>query len=334
MIRPETILVFRQSSLGDVILTLPVLQRLREKFPQSEIDYLTKSACAPVIETDPAIRHLHRFDDSGAFADAIKGLSKIRYDLFIDLQSNFRSYIIQFSIFPKRTLRYRKRRWAREMIVRRPHLKLSAEHTIIAYLRALTDLGISPDLIPPCYHLPDNARQFAQGYLLSSGITTEKKLVAVCPGARHPEKKWPLQKYRETALSLLDNESLAVVVFTLTSDNIPPDLEIKHPRLIVAHDLDIPRSAALLACCRLALTNDSGLMHLANAVGARTIAIFGPTNPRLGFSPSLPGSMVVCDDVACSPCSVHGQKKCYQPRKYCFEKITPQRVTAEMMKLL
>jgi ADP-heptose:LPS heptosyltransferase len=95
---------------------------------------------------------------------------------------------------------------------------------------------------------------------------------------------------------------------------------------IPVDDFEILQVAALLACCRSALTNDSGLMHLANAVGTKVAAIFGPTSPRLGFSPTLPGSTIISNNVFCSPCSLHGEKPCRQKAKYCFENIESRRI--------
>jgi heptosyltransferase II len=329
---PAKILIFRQSSLGDVILTLPVLDRLREKYPNCQIDYVTKTVYAPIIRFHPAIASVYTFDNEHPFNKVVSNVASQKYDLLIDLQANLRSCILGVSLFPIRKLRYKKRRLAREMVVRRSHLKLAVDHTIMAYLAALRPLGIEAKLSPPVMSMPPEACSFAEEYL--SKLPDKSKLIAFCPGARHYEKRWPASQFRAVAEKLLKNPEVAIIVFSAEGDKFERNLGINHPRLLVSNKPGLLEAGALLSHCRVALTNDSGLMHLANAVGTRALAIFGPTNPRLGFSPSLPGSKVICDDVICSPCSVHGKRPCYQPQKYCFDKITPERVVSELDKML
>ncbi len=306
---PHKILIFRQSSLGDVILTLPVIRKMKEAFPDVEIDFLTKRLYSEVVDSDPAISRIITFADSASFSAVLKKLRTNKYDLIIDLQSNLRSMLLLTFLFPTKMISYRKRRFAREMVVRRSHLKLSVDHTIHSYLTTLKKLGIDDKPIPPVIALPEGARSFATDYLAEHGFNKLKRIIAFCPGAKHFEKRWPFEQYKETALQLLKNPDIGIIVFSMTGDEFADNLEIDEPRLCAARDFSIHNSAALLAQCDLALTNDSGLMHLANAVRTPVVAIFGPTNPRLGFAPALPGSVVVCDDVSCSPCSVHGQNR-------------------------
>jgi len=331
---PRKILIFRQSSLGDVVLTLPVVRRLKETFPEATIDFCTKQAFASIIQTQPAIGTTYVFHDNQTFLRLLNEIRRSHYDLFVDLQANFRSALIETASFPARTLRYKKRRLAREMVVRRAHLKLAVDHTVTVYLKPLRKLGLDISLSPPVMALPEEVKDFAGSFLRDSGLADSPSLVAFCPGASHFEKKWPQQQFAEVAGMFLNETGIGIVVITAEKDDVPESLGIDHDRLAGAKDLDILKVAALLSKCRVALTNDSGLMHLANAVGTPVLAIFGPTNPRLGFAPTLPGSRVICDDVICSPCSVHGQRPCYQPQKYCFKEITPARIFSELRKML
>ncbi len=332
MKEPSKILVFRQSSLGDVILTLPVLDRLKEAYPESHIDYLTKTAYLPIVQFHPAISNAFSFDKEHPFSKVVSGLRPDRYDLIIDLQANMRSFALSLMLSSAHFLRYRKRRLRREMVVRRSRLKLSVEHTVDAYFAALRPLGIDARMTPPVIGLPQEAYQFADNFI--SKLPPVRHIVAFCPGARHFEKRWPAESYKKVAESLLNDPDYAIIVFSANDDDFPPDFGIAHPRLLAAKNLGLLDAAALLSRCKVALTNDSGLMHLANSAGTPVLAIFGPTNPRLGFAPTLPGSQIICDDVDCSPCSVHGQRPCYQPAKFCFEKITPERVTSELQKMI
>jgi len=327
------ILIFRQSSLGDVVLTLPLIQRLYESFPNCLIDYITKSPYAAIIRCHRAVRKVHSFDGDSEFYRLARSLNNEKYDLFLDLQLNLRSYALGLLASPAKIVRYKKRRIAREMVVRRAHLKLAVDQTVNAYFSTLRSLGISGVPSPSFISLPNASSEYIENLLRERGLQG-KTLIAICPGAKHYEKRWPHSDFKNVALSLLKQEEIGIVVISSASDEIPIRLGIDHPRLLELRDEAILNVAALFARCRLALTNDSGLMHLANAAGTPVLAIFGPTNPRLGFSPILPGSEIICDNVFCSPCSVHGQKPCCQPEKYCFQKITHQRVVDKLLGML
>ncbi len=329
----KKILIFRQSSLGDVILTLPVLDLLRGSIRDCQIDYFTKAPYEPIVKYHPAVCRVLTFGSNKEFRAIVGGLGNIGYDLFIDLQANFRSHYIRFQLPGVSSICYKKRRLAREFIVRRPGSSVKVEHTILAYLKPLQTLGIEGKLVPPILHLSQEAFQFGEEYWGKEQLGG-KIVYGLSPGARHPEKMWPWERYRELALRLIDIPEVAVLVFSTENDKLPANLEIDDPKLFLARNLGLLEAAALLGKCRLAITNDSGLMHLANSAGTPTIAIFGPTHPRLGFGPTFPGSRVICDDVPCSPCSLHGQRRCHQPRKFCFENITPERILAEINNLI
>jgi lipopolysaccharide heptosyltransferase II len=332
VIKPEKILVFRKSSLGDVILTIPVLEVLLEQYPGSEIDFLTRTQFAPVLRHHPSIDELITFDDSVSLAKKALHLRKNRYDLFVDLQSNMQSAFLSTVLGGARRLKYPKRRLARELVVRRPQLKLKVDHTIRAYLSALRPQGIDSSMSPPVVVLPPESRKFADDMIGGFFPGTVNRLVALCPGAKHPEKEWPC--FGEVAMDLLDYEDIGVVVIGSEDGGEDIDFAIEHPRLLSVRRLDILKVGALLSRCGASVANDSGLMHLSCAVQTPVVAIFGPTNPRLGFSPVFPGSKVISDDVFCSPCSVHGQKKCSQPEKYCFKDITPKRVVDSLLQII
>ena len=331
---PRKILVFRKSSLGDVILTLPVVEALMNHFPRAEIDYFTKSRYAPIVEHHPGVDNVITFDDNRSLRAALRKVGSANYDLLVDLQSNFQSWFIAFNMRGARKIRYGRRRLAREMIVRRPQMKFRVDHTIKAYLRTLRRVGVNVEPTPPVLAIPEDAIDFADRFIVERIPHECRRLIAVCPGARYPEKRWPIENFRGVCEKLLEDDSTALLIVSSREDGIPQDLGLDHPRLAVAEDFDLLNLAALLRKCRLALTNDSGIMHLSCAAGTPVVAIFGPTNPRLGFAPALPGSKVICDDVFCSPCSLHGQRPCRQKVKYCFEDIAVERVVAELSKMI
>ncbi|MEE9553285.1 MAG: glycosyltransferase family 9 protein [candidate division Zixibacteria bacterium] len=303
-----------------------------EEFPEAEIDYLTKKSYAPLIEHHPAVEKVITYNDSKSFLGAVSRIRKNRYDLFVDLQANAQSAILRAGLLSAKKVRYPKRRFARELIVRRPQLKLKVDHTVNAYFTALRKLGMNVTPSPPVLALPPEYSSFADDFMKKSFPDECKVFVVLCPGARHYEKKWP--RFGDVAESLLEKSEIGLLVISSSDDNLPDDLRIDHPRLIPIRDYELLKIGALMSGCSASITNDSGLMHLSCAVQTPVAAIFGPTNPRLGFSPVYPGSIMICDDVFCSPCSVHGKKRCSQSVKHCFNEISPERVVESLFKII
>ena len=331
---PEKILIFRKSSLGDVILTLPMIRALKDHFPDAQIDFLTKSRYAPIVEYDSAVDNVITFNDNSSFLKSVRGLRSRKYDIFLDLQANFLSVIVAAALFPIRAISYKKRRFARELIVRRPQQKLRVDHTINAYFAALRRLHMNIQPSPPTITIPAEQVDYADDFIAKRLSAECKKIIALCPGARYYEKRWPHDNFRAVAEKLLDDLEIGILVISSSGDDVSANLELNNPRLVPVRDFEILKVGALLSRCGVALTNDSGIMHLSCASGTTVLAIFGPTSPRLGFSPTLPGSKVLCDDVFCCPCSVHGKKRCRQAEKYCFNKITPERVHNELLEMI
>jgi heptosyltransferase-2 len=313
-------LIIRFSSLGDVILTLPVVESIKQHQPQAEIDFLTNSNYAPLVEQFPGIRRVYAFDKVKPFS--LKELRQIRYDTVIDLQKNPRSVLFTALINPRNVSSYPKRRWQRELLIRNSKLKFRIGHTVDAYLMALARLKIPTAARLPKLTLDNQLLQRGKSYLNEKGITG--KIIALCPGSKHYEKRWP--RFAELADSIIRDGNNRVIVFSDTNDEFAADLNISSPNLIAGRGLGFDILAAAMAHCDIVAANDSGLMHLAVALGIPAVAIFGPTHPDLGFAPLGSHDQIVCDHIACSPCSLHGEKKCRMPRKYCFENITPERL--------
>jgi len=324
----KKVLIIRLNAMGDVILTLPVVMAVKNSYPDAVVDFATRKAYAPLFDQFPAVDTVFAFDTS--MRELIKALRAQKYDTVIDLQKNPRSIILTASINPKNVVSYPKRRFTRELIVRQSMLRLDAGHTVDAYLKALKRLKISPVSRRPRVELQPEIAKFGEEFIKNAGFTG--KIIGLCPGSKHEEKKWP--RYQELAELLIKDSNTGAIVFNGPADEFDPNLNIASDRVVAAQKLGIEKIAGIMSRCDLVVTNDSGLMHLAVALSVPVVAIFGPTHPSLGFSPLGDWDKIICDNVKCSPCSLHGEKKCKMPRKYCFENITPARIKNEIDKLL
>ena len=153
-------------------------------------------------------------------------------------------------------------------------------------------------------------------------------LVALCPGARHATKRWPEERWCALDRRLADAGWGRLVVSTRAEQLALPQLAARiaaeaRARWIVE---PLERVAALLGECAAAVTHDSGLMHLAAARGKRVVALFGSTSPVLGFAPLGEGHAVICRELSCQPCSVHGRERCPRGHFRCMRSIEPEEV--------
>jgi heptosyltransferase-2 len=321
-------LIIRFSSLGDVILTLPVVESIKHGQPDTQIDFLTNSQYSPLVELFPGVDNVYGFDKN------VPGMGKVlirqKYNTVIDLQKNPRSIIFTARINPKNVVSYPKRRWQRELMTKRLKLRLPIGHTVDAYLAALQRLKIKPISRQPKLELSRDLFGFADVFIERAGIGG--KIIGLCPGSKHFEKRWP--DFAALADKIIQDDDKSLIIFSSPEDDFETNLGISSNKVIAAKNLQLDQLAAVMSKCDIVVANDSGLMHLAVALNTPAVAIFGPTHPDLGFAPLGQHDKIVSDFVACSPCSLHGEKKCRLKHKICFEKITPERIKSEIDELI
>ena len=331
----KKILVVRFSSFGDIVLTLPVIQALKVEFPDSRIFFLTKKRYKSLVSWNPLIDSVIEFDSEGkhknlyGFLKFIRELKSYKFDLLIDLHSNPRSFLIRKLVNAQRKLKYKKRWLARFSMVRFKFLKIKSKHTVDCYLDLLKKIDVEAEDRLPRFHLRGEDRDFASDFLRKKGLKDIEILVGMAPQARWKTKAWDkekfsyvgnmiLKKYRSRILLVGDESEKERLVYISS--------ELKEKNVIYALDFPFNRLAGVIKSCEVFITNDSGPMHLSSALGVPTIAIFGPTHPKLGFSPLGLMDKVVTTNEWCSPCSLHGKKKCFRDKRYCMDKITPEEV--------
>jgi len=156
--------------------------------------------------------------------------------------------------------------------------------------------------------------------------------VALCPGARHATKRWPERYWCELERALGAAGRPRIVLSTPTEKQALPELaeQVSRSPDVAWHTQPLERAAALLAACEVAVTSDSGLMHVAAATGRRVVAIFGSTSPVLGFAPAGEGHAVLCRELSCQPCTVHGRESCPRGHFRCMLEIRPEEVLARV----
>jgi len=322
------ILVIRLSSIGDIILTTPVVRALREKYPQAFIDFLVMDRYREAIDGHPDISDVIEFK-----RDQFRGLNGIlrfsrtlkaaKYDLVLDLHAKLRSRLISLAL-RTRTVRYTKRSFWKTLGVRLRLIRYRVDDTIVRnYFRPLSSLGISPG--------PEKL-EFAFSREDLKSVSEFENRIVLAPGAANPTKKWPAIYFGDLG-RMLDHP-----IVLLGGPEDIEDLEAIRQRIgcdiceNLAGKLSLKQSGALLSIARFILTNDSGPFHMARAGGRPVFAIFGPTDP--GMFNFNQNETLIYSGEPCAPCSLHGDNACPRGHFRCMLNLTPEIVLNTIQKRL
>ncbi len=305
----RAILVARLSALGDVVLASAVAQAIAERTAPPE--FLAADPHHRILERVPGIARVHAWA-GGAAPAAVRDR---RWDVVIDLSGTGRSRRLLAGVPAARRLRIRKQTLRRVAFVR---------------LRALgaDGRGIRPaldrmfDTVAPLGVRRDGRRpRLAVAPPVAGGP------VLLAPGAGRDTKRWPAARFRELA-GRLGAQGVAVrVVGSAAERELLEEVAGGTGAAVAAaaHPGELPQH---VAGCPVAVTNDSALLHIAEACGAAVVAVFGPTHPRLGFAPLDPASTVVEAELPCRPCDLHGPRRCPLGHHRCMADLPVERVLA------
>ncbi len=327
----ERILVIRFSSIGDVILTTPVMRALREKFGGARIDVLVKKEFSEIFEGSPFVDGVIGFDSAkSGVLKLCKELNKNDYSIVIDLHRNIRSRLILLFVKAGRKLAYKKGAMKRRLLTAFKIRFKNMPHTVDRYLSALASLGIGSADPLPYISLSDDDLSFAKDLLVKGGMSDAAVRVAVCPGAKHRAKRYPAAKFANLIDMLIDDPGARVILIGSKADerqisDIMTGITNKECVLTLT-DGTIKQSAAVIRECDILVTNDSAPMHLAVSVGTPLVALFGPTDKGFGFYPLGRDDIVLTKNYSCSPCSLHGKKECVKYDYRCLNDIAESEI--------
>ena len=312
-------LVIRFSSLGDCVLLCPLLDYLRRSGAE-EVVVLTKRAYAPLFASATGADRVVALDSRGAAAALWRTATDFRgrgYTI-IDAHGSLRSRLVCARAGGAATRIEKHTRERLNLIVWKKPADLPT--MLERYARLCSPVQIeTPTLAPGGLRLPDEAAAEAARAMGNSSF------IAVAPGSRWPTKRW--NGFAKLCELLPHDERIL-----LTGDASDRAFTAPIARALGDRCLDIAgtpslmKTAAHIARCRLFIGNDSGLMHLAEAVGVPVVALFGPTVETFGYYPSLPKSRVVERRLACRPCSRNGSTPCPKGTGECLTAIRPETV--------
>ncbi len=323
---PQRILVIKPSSIGDVVHAIPVWRALRRRFPAAKISWLIAPACANLIEGLPDLELIlferKRLGNAWKSREAIKellafqrSLRERQFDLVVDLQGLLRSgWFSWCTRAPVRVGFANAREMGWMFYTHRVSIYTMEEHAIVRNMKIAAALGCDSDI---GFEFPITEEDRAAGRRLVPG---DEPFAVICPGANWLTKRWPVERFAELPRQLKSRLGLRTIVAG-GPDDVALGTQIADATSICGQTT-LRQLAAIMERATIVITNDSGPMHIASALGRPLVCMFGPTNPvRTG--PYRQEASVVRVELDCSPCY---RRECADCR--CMQRIDSSRVLA------
>lgn len=343
----EKILIIRFSSIGDIILASPLIRCLRNKFPNSQIDFLVRHDYSDLVRYNPHLSKVIEFDIHGGF-NSLKQLThqfkQENYSIVLDIHNSLRSRYVRYFSKPKSFYVVDKRTAARFCLINfKRNLYQKAIPVAERYLETAKEVGVENDKKGLEIFIHDNHQNKIAEKLLQVRSSDIKLIVGVAPSAKHNTKKWQADKYVQLLARLVSEQDALVLAFGGIENkkeiddivNKVNDITNKQAALNFAGELSLLENAAAFDYCNVVISNDTGLMHLAAARKKKIVALFGPTVREFGFFPYGTENIVVENNtISCRPCSHIGSKTCPKKHFKCMQDISSEKVYTEVKHIL
>lgn len=334
------ILLIRFSSFGDVTQCLSVPSALTARFPGAQVHWVTRRDLAPLLGGHPAIAKVWAFDRREGLSGLLRlgrELRAERFDRIYDAHNNLRSRLLSALLRPPLAsdrvfspplfVRRSIRRWWRFLLFRfrinRFEQPFSGQRDLLEPLEAWGVPRFPPPPAPQLF-LDEGARARADE-LLDGWRGGD--FIACAPSAAHALKRWPAEHWRALILALPAEK---FVLLGGPEDTFLAEIAAVAPGRVLnlAGRCDLTVSAAIVDRAKTLVTNDTGLLHVAEQRGRPAVALMGPA--PFGF-PSRPSTAILELDLACRPCSKHGQGPCVNEKFHrCMVDISPSQVIAAL----
>jgi heptosyltransferase-2 len=341
----KKILVRAPNWIGDAIMCLPALSALKKIYPSARITALAKGRVLPVFNACSAVDGVIEYESGGRHAGITgriklsKQIRALHFDLAVLFQNAFDAAFLSFiSGVPQRAgyaRDFRKRLLTLPVEVTE---EIKKKHEVFYYINIINALegngrALPPTAPEPKLSLKKDVIKRAEAILIEHNLD-KKHLIGVAPGASYgPAKQWSPEKFAQTLTRLSNEFGLSVIILGGADDKGACDKVadiIGRGALNLAGKTALDTAMALLSFLKVFITNDSGLMHAASALGAPTVAIFGSTDPAL-TGPLNKNSCVVLKKTPCAPCF---ERVCRFRHYMCLNNISADEVYLESAELL
>ena len=305
------ILIIKFWGFGNLLMTMPLIRAIKEKFPKAEINFLTLTNNKGILETLPHIKGIIYFRPKKAIADFMRILlviRKERFDTIIDLEQFLRlSAILTYLSGASNRIGFRKKNEVRHLLYNKPVLYNDRQHTVKTFCDLAKSIGAETENFEPLpIEIGIKDKEAVERFLAENNIDKNSMLIGMHIGSGENAaevRQWPKENFAKLADMLASRK--AKIIFTGSKSEVPIINEtislMSNKPLNAAGNLNLPQLAYLAEKCSLFVSNDTGPVHLAAAVKTRTVSFYGPNTPFL-YGPVWGDNDVFYKNLPCSPC--------------------------------
>jgi heptosyltransferase-2 len=336
----QRILIRSANWVGDGVMSLPAIASVRLTFPRAKISILAKPRVADLFHKNPVVDGVFLYESPGIHQGPrgkwrlARELKKEGFEMAVLLQNAFEAALLSFLARIPRRAGYD--RDGRGLLLTHPvtvDQRIKKAHQVDYYLGLVASLGFHPVERVPSLKVSREGQEEAGRRLQALGLQDSSRLVGISPGATYgPAKQWFPERYGALADRVVRNLGASVLIFGNEGDKKVAwqvCQNARAPLIDLTGKTTLGQAMALISRCRLFVTNDSGLMHVAAALGIPVVAIFGSTDPER-TAPLGKMCRVVRKPVPCAPCL---KPVCPEDRR-CMSLISADEVYEEAQKIL
>ncbi|TAL58550.1 MAG: glycosyltransferase family 9 protein [Bacteroidetes bacterium] len=332
------ILIIRFSSIGDIVLTTPIIRCIKQQIKNAEVHFITKKHFAGILENNPHIDKLYTIEKN--ISEAAKELKKENYDYVVDLHRNLRSAQVK-SLLGKRSGSFRKLNLEKWLMVHLKINKLPNEHIVDRYFETVRSLGVKNDGKGLDYFIPEKDKVDTQtlppafqngyiGFVIGANYFTKQlpneKIISICKKLNQPIILLGGKKDAQKGALIVE----AVGCRSEKTPSEKPEASIYNS----CGKYNLNQSASLVKLANKIITHDTGLMHIAAAFKKEIVSVWGNTIPEFGMYPYYGDDKISnfksqVSHLSCRPCSKLGYSKCPKGHFKCMNEINEE----EIMKL-
>lgn len=334
---PKNGIIRMPNWIGDFVMATPVLKDFRCHFPEATLTVMCQESHASLLDQNPDVDEILTFKPQSGWLHSyrpsiLQGLRMGHYDLGLLLTNTLSSAWWFWCGNVENRIGYAKH--GRSLLLNEalPYPQDKTLHQVDIYKRLLAPLGVPLSKTAPTLYVTQERLEAARALLVHYGWNEKSTLIGMNPGAAYGSAKcWPPEFFRALTEQLLDQTDTTLVYFgDLSTEALVQEITHNMPSRVInlAGKTSLKELVALISCCKMLVTNDSGPMHIAAAVGTFPLALFGSTNP-FATGPYGIGE-VIYKGVACSPCY---QRRC--PIDFrCMKEISPEEVLSRLLDFL
>ena len=334
--------VVQTAFLGDVVLAMPLVQVIKNNYPDIKISFVSTPLATGISSTIKAVDGIIAYDKRGIRRglDGIKFIASYlrekKVDCIISSHRSLRTSLMTFYAKPKYSVGFNNSALSFAYKKRVKYVK--SVHEIernLNLLKAFADyetLNLDYKDIP--IEIPEEDKSYVESLLVAKGLEG-KTIIAVAPGSVWETKKWKEKHFVKLVGMLIDAGLSPVVVGSEADSELCIRIASNSGAISLAGMFTLPQFIYFLTLTSLTITNDSSPTHFAGLVDCPTVTLFGPTSPVFGFAPWSSKSLSLgLDELKCRPCEIHGGRKCPIGTHECMENLKPEFVFEKAMSLL